>query len=107
MTLKLEPVPKVIKPLVVHWCPEAFIVSFKLETNPEILLDKARQALQKYEHNAVIANLLVERKHKVVIVRRDTADIVIHCHDPAKEIEESIVDRILALFRGHRKSAAD
>ena len=98
--LKLEPVPKIIKPLVAHWCPQAFIVSFKLETDPRILLEKARQALTKYEHNVVIANLLTERKRKVTIVQADQEDYVIECH--SGEIEQLIVDHLLELCNKRR-----
>jgi phosphopantothenate-cysteine ligase len=44
-------VPKMLKPLTNIWAPHAYIVSFKLETDEELLLPKARQALEKYQHN--------------------------------------------------------
>ena len=40
--LKLALVPKMLTPLVRHWVPEAFVVSFKLETNQDLLIVKAR-----------------------------------------------------------------
>ena len=40
--LQLALVPKMLTPLVKHWVKEAFIVSFKLETDQELLVDKAR-----------------------------------------------------------------
>ena len=42
-----------ITPLMRTWCPAAFVVSFKLETDPAILLTKARKALAKYRHTLV------------------------------------------------------
>lgn len=51
LSLSLQLVPKMLGPLVTLWAPKAFIVSFKLETNEEILESKARQALSKYKHN--------------------------------------------------------
>lgn len=43
----MKMVPKMMSPLVKDWAPQAFGISFKLETDPSILLDRARQALNK------------------------------------------------------------
>ena len=37
-------------PIVNDWLPNAFVVSFKLETDPQLLLDKSVGALKKYKH---------------------------------------------------------
>ena len=58
--------------LFVEWCPQAFVVSFKLETDPAILITKARRALENYGHSLVVANLLSTRKNTVTIVSKDT-----------------------------------
>jgi phosphopantothenate-cysteine ligase len=47
------------------------IVSFKLETDPNILVYKAQTALQRYAHHLVIGNLLSTRKWEVVFVTPD------------------------------------
>jgi phosphopantothenate-cysteine ligase len=44
------------------------IVSFKLETDPSILVKKAQYALNKYSHHLVIGNLLLTRKWEVVFI---------------------------------------
>lgn len=44
-------VPKMLRPLANIWSPAAYIVSFKLETDEGILLPKARQALETYQHD--------------------------------------------------------
>lgn len=98
LTLRLEPVPKVIQPLVKQWCPDATIVSFKLETDETVLLAKARKALAKYQHQAVIANLLTERRQRVTIVRDGEEDLVITANPEEEEIEEKIVDGLIKLF---------
>jgi len=54
--------------LVDGWAPAAMIVSFKLETDPSILVEKARYALKRYSHHLVIGNLLETRKWEVVFV---------------------------------------
>ena len=68
LIIDLDPVPKFLKLLVDGWAPRAMIISFKLETDPSILADKARHALKKYSHHLVIGNLLNTRKWEVLFV---------------------------------------
>lgn len=68
LMIDLDPVPKFLKNLVDGWAPEGMIVSFKLETDPSLLVSKAQQALGKYSHHLVIGNLLSTRKWEVVFV---------------------------------------
>lgn len=68
LIVDLDPVPKFLKNLVDGWAPQCMIVSFKLETDPEILVLKAKTALERYSHNLVIGNLLSTRKWEVVFV---------------------------------------
>ncbi|KAF7991262.1 hypothetical protein HCN44_002824 [Aphidius gifuensis] len=66
--LSLHLVPKILKPLVSLWVPNAFVISFKLETDENLLISKARKALNNYKHSLVIANMLQNRKQQVVMV---------------------------------------
>ncbi|KAG9241834.1 DNA/pantothenate metabolism flavoprotein [Calycina marina] len=68
LIVDLDPVPKFLKNLVDGWAPEGMIVSFKLETDPEILVHKAQYSLERYQHHLVIGNLLSTRKWEVVFV---------------------------------------
>jgi phosphopantothenate-cysteine ligase len=68
LIIDLEPVPKFLKQLVDGWAPDAMIVSFKLETDPSLLVKKAEYSLNKYSHHLVIGNLLLTRKWEVVFV---------------------------------------
>ncbi len=68
LIIDLDPVPKFLKNLVDGWAPEGMIVSFKLETDPAILVHKARYSLDRYQHHLVIGNLLTTRKWEVVFV---------------------------------------
>lgn len=68
LVVDLEPVPKFLRRLVDSWAPIAMIVSFKLETDDSILIEKARTALKRYNHQLVIGNLLQTRKQEVVFV---------------------------------------
>ncbi|KAG8037071.1 hypothetical protein G9C98_004393 [Cotesia typhae] len=49
--ISLQLVPKILKPLVSLWVPKAFVISFKLETDENLLIKKARDALNNYNHN--------------------------------------------------------
>lgn len=68
LIVDLDPVPKFLKNLVDGWAPEGMIVSFKLETDPAILVHKATYSLERYQHHLVIGNLLSTRKWEVVFV---------------------------------------
>jgi phosphopantothenate-cysteine ligase len=68
LIVDLDPVPKFLKNLVDGWAPEGMIVSFKLETDPKILVHKAQYSLDRYQHHLVIGNLLSTRKWEVVFV---------------------------------------
>jgi phosphopantothenate---cysteine ligase (ATP) len=72
--IDLDPVPKFLKNLVDGWAPEGMIVSFKLETDPEILVQKAQYSLERYQHHLVIGNLLATRKWEVVFVSNNASN---------------------------------
>lgn len=71
LLIEMDQVPKVLRPMVQQWAPEGFIVSFKLETDANLLVPKARAALERYGHQVVIGNNLVRRKYEVVFVERE------------------------------------
>ncbi|KAL8717077.1 MAG: hypothetical protein Q9225_005644 [Loekoesia sp. 1 TL-2023] len=74
LIIDLDPVPKLLRNLVDGWAPEGMIVSFKLETDPSILVLKSKKALERYSHHLVIGNLLSTRKWEVVLVAPDTEE---------------------------------
>jgi len=72
LVVNLDPVPKFLRRLVDSWAPGAMITSFKLETDKSILIKKANQAIDRYNHQLVIGNLLQTRKKEVVFVKKDS-----------------------------------
>lgn len=68
LTLKLWPVPKIMGLLRSKWAPDAFVCSFKLETDKAILRQKAEGAVEKYGCHMVIGNLLKTRHDQVWIL---------------------------------------
>ena len=106
LVIEMDQVPKVLKTMVQEWSKQGFIVSFKLETDPQLIIPKARTALERYGHSVVIGNSLTNRKHEVVFVQKDREDwlrLAEHDRDEVgtngivKEIEEDIVSRLVSM----------
>ena len=99
LVINMQPVPKLLKTLVSEWSKKAFVVSFKLETDPNLLMSKARGALDKYGHQLVIANILNTRKYVVTFVTpSDCVEIRITQEeiDKGKEIEQLIIKELIS-----------
>lgn len=97
-TIQLKLVPKILAPLVSLWVPQAFVVSFKLETDESVLISKARNALNKYQHNLVIANMLQTRKQQVIIVSKENNYVLSLTNEQlgnGEEIEQLIVSDLV------------
>ncbi|CAH1773044.1 unnamed protein product [Owenia fusiformis] len=104
LQIHLQLVPKMLGPLVKEWVPQAFITSFKLETDVSLLESKARKALQTYDHQVVIANILETRKLEVVLITRDCAEKIALSEEQIKNnvaIEELIVEHLAAMHDSH------
>ncbi|KAI9599188.1 DNA/pantothenate metabolism flavoprotein [Syncephalis fuscata] len=104
LTLCMDQVPKFLKPLVKEWTPYGFVVSFKLETDPSLLIPKARQALHRYGHQLVIGNMLNTRKRLVVLVDPEKECKIQLSDEQLKqgvEIEEQIVARLAEHHEQH------
>ncbi|XP_078164705.1 phosphopantothenate--cysteine ligase 2-like [Carex rostrata] len=73
-----------------EWAPAAFCVSFKLETDPDILIQKADAALKRYGMSVVTANLLANYKEEVVVVASNGKTIV-RRNSKDDDLEEHLV----------------
>ncbi|CAE6350444.1 unnamed protein product [Rhizoctonia solani] len=104
LIIEMDQVPKILKPLVEEWTFGGFVVSFKLETDKDLLIPKARAALERYGHQVVIANRLDNRKYEVIFVTRADdgpgskspkfKEEVVRLKDNDSEIEEDIVAKL-------------
>ncbi|XP_074652178.1 phosphopantothenate--cysteine ligase-like [Tubulanus polymorphus] len=104
LKIHLQMVPKMLGPLVHDWARNAFVVSFKLETDTSLLLSKSKQALEKYQHQVVIGNILEGRKREVTIVQTDTITPIVLSQteiDNEIEIELRIVKNLCKLHEQH------
>jgi hypothetical protein len=68
LNLDLAPVPKCVDLIRAEWAPGAFVISFKLETNKDLLEPKAESALVKHNAHCVVANLLETRKDECALL---------------------------------------
>jgi len=115
--VQLQLVPKMLTPLVRHWVRRSMVVSFKLETDSDLLISKAKKALATYGHTMVVANLLHDRKERVRVVRSsqfndaspapdDVIDIRMTQEEIAagSEIEEKIVSFLSDAHENHMSS---
>jgi phosphopantothenate-cysteine ligase len=105
--ISMQLVPKLLAPLVSSWVPEAFVVSFKLETDESLLIAKSRESLNKYKHKLVIANILQTRKHRVVIVTPTTSQEILLSKEQVHsglEIEEPLVSDVVSRHEDYLKT---
>ncbi|KAG7020196.1 Phosphopantothenate--cysteine ligase 1, partial [Cucurbita argyrosperma subsp. argyrosperma] len=96
LDMRLVQVPKMLSVLRSEWAPTAYCISFKLETDVKILLEKANAALKKYKMHMVIANELLTRKEEVTLVT-DNENIHVR-RDPKQvgdEVEKHIIEHIV------------
>ncbi|KAL3803117.1 hypothetical protein ACHAW5_001981 [Stephanodiscus triporus] len=70
LSLTLYPVPKAMPELRRIWCPEAYVVSFKLETDPTILREKSALAMERSGVHLVVGNVLSTRYERVFVMSR-------------------------------------
>ena len=104
--MRLQLVPKMLRPLVSVWGPELFVVSFKLETDEKKLIEKATAALRKYKHDLVIGNLLQTRREEVTLVtERESSLLRLTEHQKVEciEIERLIVEEVCNRHRNFIK----
>jgi len=80
-----------------NWCPLAFLVSFKLETNEEILLKKSYSAIEKTKSDFIVANILQERYDRLLILNSKEIFEIKKNEIELKEIEIGLVEKIVKL----------
>ena len=68
------------------WNPKTVLVSFKLETDLKILESKARNAINTYHVDAVVANELATRRDTVTIFEGGKPGVVLKAKN-ASEVD--------------------
>jgi phosphopantothenate---cysteine ligase (ATP) len=96
LKIQMEHVPKMLPDLRNIWAPKSFIISFKLETDIEMVIPKAEKALNSYGVNCVVANLLQTRKDEVTIVSNELPNIIKRPNN-VEEIEALMIPYLINL----------
>ncbi|KAJ4849651.1 Phosphopantothenate--cysteine ligase 2 [Turnera subulata] len=104
LDMRLVQVPKMLSVLKKEWTPLAFCISFKLETDTKILLEKADMALKKYKMHMVVANELSTRKEEVTVVS-PSGKIPVHRDktQPGSDVEKPLIELIVDRHSVHVK----
>jgi phosphopantothenate-cysteine ligase len=104
LKVELQQVPKVLKVLKAKWCPKAFIVTFKLETDEALLEKKARAHLDPevgYGVQAVVGNILGQHQTRVFLIYADDPKLATFETSPEKELEDPLIKSLTAHHKAH------
>ena len=89
---------------VCSWAPASMFVSFKLETDHDILIKKAKGSIEKYGMHCVVANELHSRYEQVFLVTAE--DEIKVTRGDAVAIESKLVDALTSLHEKFDHSSA-
>lgn len=70
LVIHLKPVPKCLGLIKEEYAPNSFLISFKLETDENILEEKCLKSADKYHQDIIIGNMLKTRTNQVRIYER-------------------------------------
>ncbi|DAZ94450.1 TPA: hypothetical protein N0F65_002768 [Lagenidium giganteum] len=93
LELRLEQVPKLLGVLRHTWAPQAFFVSFKLETDWDILRQKAKQSISRYGMHLVVANELKSRFREVLVITSDDERVLTKPEED-HDIESALINAV-------------
>ncbi|XP_029654818.1 phosphopantothenate--cysteine ligase-like [Octopus sinensis] len=96
LVLHLKRVPKTLHLVTSLWSPQAFVVTFKLETDSSKLREKVGKSFEDNQQSLVVANLLGSRAFSVVLFDRSMEGESVETHD--EPIEKLIVNAILLKY---------
>jgi len=103
LTLEMAQVPKANN-MLRDLCPDAVLVGFKLETDPDILDKKATRSITKNRLNLVVGNILQTRYQQITLYEQDMANqttskqVVNFNPQKAASLETLIVQAISSLI---------
>ena len=106
----LKPTPKVVKHLMHDWVHGAYVVTFKLETDEKILIQKSYNSLQSHGNHVVIGNMLESRKRKVIVITDEGEQLIeLQPQDSSNgvEVEEPLINRLSDMHEQFLKNATN
>ena len=93
----MDPVPKKLGEIK-NWNPNTLLISFKLETDPNLLKSKALVSIDSYGVDMVVANILATRRTQVTIYDKDSNEQTLTVENPT--ISDQISEKITAHIIG-------
>lgn len=94
LMIQLFPIKKEIYKIKTEWNPNSFLISFKLETDKDILFQKANKAIIKTKSDLIVANLL-QTRYKIVYFISPNEKVDIIEQKGEDNIEKEIVNEIV------------
>uniref|UniRef100_A0A453T7A5 DNA/pantothenate metabolism flavoprotein C-terminal domain-containing protein n=1 Tax=Aegilops tauschii subsp. strangulata TaxID=200361 RepID=A0A453T7A5_AEGTS len=85
-------------------CPQCVPAKLQLETDPDILIQKAEAALRKYGMNVVVANELANYKDVVVMVT-STGKTTVSRRSKEDDLEEQLIGLLVKMHSDHAKQS--
>jgi phosphopantothenate---cysteine ligase (ATP) len=105
LNLSLRPVPRLLA-FLKSKCPLASFVSFKLETDENLLIHNARLAMIHVGHNLVVGNVLEQRHKKIYIVREHDFHVLTN-NSPSESLDALELQLANVLMDYHRNNRTD
>lgn len=106
LIVRLKPVPKLLGSIKGEYAPDAFVVSFKLETDENLLEEKCLLSAEKYNQDIIIGNMLKTRTIQVRIFermdKRWTTINRLQDNNKQKEIEVQIIEFLTDKHQNYR-----
>lgn len=91
----MYPVKKEIHRIKDEWSPKSFLITFKLETDEEILIKKSLKSIERAKSDFVVANLLQTRYDRVLIINNEKTYELFRKNE--YYIEEKLINKIVEL----------
>jgi len=96
LNLQLDVVPKFVPILKKEWLPNGMIITFKLETDDDILFKKINVHLVNYNVDLVIGNILGKHRDQVVICQKEQEPLWLNRKPDQNELEQEIISTIVS-----------
>jgi phosphopantothenate-cysteine ligase len=95
LEITLYPVKKEIHCIKDEWSPKSFLITFKLETDEEILIKKSLKSIEHAKSDYVVANILQTRYDRVLIINNEKKYELFKGDE--HYIEEKLINKIVEL----------
>jgi len=96
--IHLANVPKVVEIIKSEWAKEMFLITFKLETDVEILDKKMNIHLYKYNVDLVVGNVLGTHSDIVRIRQKETDNFIVERTQEEKDDHRPLEAKIIPIL---------